>query len=149
MNPGKTAWGAYAQIAETLRQRIHSGHLIPGSPLPSESALCKEFSVVRNTIRRALAMLENEKLIETLPGKGRAVRGTLPTQYQHGRITTDLRQQIERGDLTPGDALPSDAVLVQRYQVSRGTARQALATLKAAGLIETRHGKGRYVARRP
>jgi DNA-binding GntR family transcriptional regulator len=149
VNPGQTAWGAYAQIAATLRQCIHSGQLAPGSSLPSEAALCKEFSVVRNTIRRALAILENEELIETLPGKGRAVRGASPTQYQYRRITTDLRQQIECGDLAPGDALPSDTHLAQRYQVSRGTARQALATLKAAGLIETRHGKGRYVSRRP
>ncbi|MGH3376345.1 MAG: GntR family transcriptional regulator [Actinoallomurus sp.] len=136
-------------IAEVLRQRIVGGYLAPGSPIPSEAALCKEFSVVRNTIRRALTALEDEKLIETLPGKGRVVRGALPTQYEHGRITADLRQQIECGNLAPGDVLPSEAALIERYQVSRGTARQALAALEAAGLIETRHGKGRFVLRHP
>jgi DNA-binding GntR family transcriptional regulator len=149
MSPGQTAWGAYAQIAGALRQRIADEKPAPGSPLPSEGTLCKEFSVARNTIRRALALLENEELIETLPGKGRVVRGTSPTQYKHGRITADLRQQIERGDLAPGDVLPSENALIERYQVSRWTARHALATLETGGLIKTRHGKGRFVAKRP
>jgi DNA-binding GntR family transcriptional regulator len=149
VSPRQTAWGAYAQIAEALRQRIAGGDLAPGSQLPSEAALCEEFAVVRNTVRRALAALEDDGLIETLPGKGRVVRGASPTQYEHGRITADLRQQIECGELAPGDALPSESALVERYQVARGTARQALAALEAAGLIEARHGKGRYVSRRP
>jgi DNA-binding GntR family transcriptional regulator len=149
VSPRGTAWGAYAQIAEVLRQRIASGDLAPGSLLPSEAVLCEEFAVVRNTVRRALAALEEESLIDTLPGKGRVVRGASPTRYEYGRIAADLREQIEAGELAPGDALPSEAALVERYQVARGTARQALAALEAAGLIEARHGKGRYVSRRP
>ncbi|GAB2815477.1 hypothetical protein GCM10027176_20180 [Actinoallomurus bryophytorum] len=149
MSPRQTEWGAYVQIAEALRRRIASGDLEAGSPLPSEAVLCREFAVVRNTVRRALSALEEEGLIETLPGKGRVVRGEAPTRYEYDRIAADLRNQIERGELAPGDALPSEAVLVERYQVARGTARQALAAIEAAGLIETRHGKGRYVSRRP
>src|SRR5689334_1266936 len=103
VSPRETAWGAYAQIADVLRRRIADGDLAPGSPLPSEAALCEEFAVVRNTVRRALAALEDEELIQTLPGKGRVVRGASPTQYQHGRIAADLRQQIEQGELAPGD----------------------------------------------
>lgn len=149
MSPRETAWGAYARIADVLRERIVSGDLAPGSPLPSEATLCEEFAVVRNTIRRALAALEDERLIETLPGKGRVVRGEAPSQYAYHRIAADLRAQIERGDLAPGDALPSEAALVQRYGVARGTARQALAALEAAGLVEAQHGKGRFVSGRP
>jgi DNA-binding GntR family transcriptional regulator len=149
VSPRDTAWGAYAQIAEVLRQRITSGDLAPGALLPSEAALCEEFAVVRNTARRALAALEDEGLIETLPGKGRAVRGDAPSQYEYRRIADDLRGRIERRELGPGDALPSEAALVEEYKVARGTARQALAALEATGLIEARHGKGRYVSRRP
>lgn len=149
MNPRETAWGAYAQIADVLRQRIVSGDLAAGSRLPSEAALCEEFGVVRNTIRRALAALEDEQLIETLPGKGRVVRGDVPSQYEYDKIAADLRAQIERGDLAPGEALPSESALVERYGVARGTARQALAALETAGLVEAQHGKGRFVRRRP
>ncbi|GAA4620451.1 hypothetical protein GCM10023196_004490 [Actinoallomurus vinaceus] len=149
MSPRETAWGAYAQIAEVLRQRISSGDLAPGSLMPSEAALCDEFAVVRNTVRRALAALEDDGLVETLPGKGRVVRGEAPTQYAYRRIAADLRDRIERGELATGDPLPSEAVIVETYGVARGTARQALAELEAAGLVETQHGKGRFVRRRP
>jgi DNA-binding GntR family transcriptional regulator len=149
VSPRSTAWGAYAQIADVLRGRIASGDLAPGALLPSEAALCEEFAVVRNTVRRALAALEAEELIKTLPGKGRVVRGGAPTQYEYRRIATDLRRQIESGELPPGNVLPSEAAIVETYGVARGTARQALADLETAGLIETRHGKGRFVRRRP
>jgi len=148
----RTARGTWAHIADALRQRIAAGDPPPGSLLPSEAALCGEYGVVRNTVRRALAALENEGLIETLPGRGRIVRagdepqssgkGTLP---QYRRIATELRTAIERGELRPGDALPSEAALMERYTVSRGTARQALADLEGAGLVESQHGRGRYV----
>jgi DNA-binding GntR family transcriptional regulator len=117
--------------------------------LPSEAALCEEFAVVRNTVRRALTALEEEGLIVTLPAKGRMVRGEAPTQYVYRKIAADLRRRIESGELRPGDALPSEAALVERYGVARGTARQALGDLETAGLVETRHGKGRFVRRRP
>lgn len=157
MSPRSTAWGAYAQIAETLRERLASGDFPPGSRLPSEAALCTEFSVARNTLRRALAALEEDGLIEVLPGMGRVVRdperppgsehqGTLP---QYRRIANELRERIESGELAPGDALPSEAAIVRTYGVSRSTARQALADLVGAGLAESQHGKGRFVRGRP
>jgi DNA-binding GntR family transcriptional regulator len=149
---GRTAWGSYARIADALRQRLADGDPPPGELMPSESALCQEYGVVRNTVRRALAALEAEGLIETLPGRGRIVRppgepptapGGTPPQYR--RIANELRASIEHGDLRPGDALPSEAALMERYSVSRGTARQALADLEGAGLVESQHGRGRFV----
>jgi GntR family transcriptional regulator len=77
------------------------------------------------------------------------VRGEAPTQYEYRRIAAELRKRIEGGDLTVGDALPSEAAIVEKYGVARGTARQALAALERDGLIEARHGKGRFVRRRP
>jgi DNA-binding GntR family transcriptional regulator len=145
----RTAWGVYAQIADALRARIADGEFAPNSLMPSESALCEEFVVVRATVRRALAVLESEALIETLPGKGRVVCGDAPTQYKYRRIAEDLRRQIESGELEPGDVLPSEAMLVEGYGVARGTVRQAFADLSRNNLIETRHGKGRLVLRRP
>lgn len=149
MNARRTAWGVYAQIADVLRARIAGGELAPNALMPSESALCEEFTVVRGTVRRALAVLASEGLVETLPGKGRVVCGEAPTQYEYRRIADDLRRQIETGELRPDDALPSEATLVERYGVARGTVRQAFTDLSRTGLIETHHGKGRLVRRRP
>jgi DNA-binding GntR family transcriptional regulator len=41
--------------------------------------------------------------------------------------------------------LPSESALAQQYGVARGTARHALAELEGSGLIESVHGKGRFV----
>lgn len=152
MSSRSTAWGAYGGIADAIRQRITSGELASGALLPSEHALSAEFDVARNTVRRALAELETEGLITTLPGRGRVVRsdaGSLADASanvpQYRRIAAELRAQIERGELGPGDALPSEATLMERHGVSRGTARQALGALEGAGLVESKHGKGRFV----
>lgn len=139
----------YPQIADALRARIAEGDLAPGDLMPSEAALCEEFAVARTTVRRALAALEREALIQALPGKGRAVCGDIPAQYAYRRIANDLRRRIENGEFRAGDILPSEAALVERYGVARGTARQAFADLVKAGLIDTRPGKGRFVRRRP
>jgi DNA-binding GntR family transcriptional regulator len=135
-------------VADTLRAKIANGELKPGSLLPSESALCAEYGMARNTIRRALEQLAADGLIETMPGRGRVVSSpgehaeTVP-RYQ--KIAVDLRRLVESGELGPGDALPSEAALSEQYGVSRGTARHALAELEGAGLVDAVHGKGRYV----
>ena len=146
----ETPWAAYVKIADELRARI--GELPPGSALPSEALLGNEFHVVRNTIRRALAILEDEGLIQTMPGKGRVVRPAPGTAGGHGlaapvyrRIVSDLRASIDSGELAPRAQVPSESALMATYGVSRGTARQALTVLEAEGLVYARHGKGRFV----
>jgi DNA-binding GntR family transcriptional regulator len=152
VSPRTTAWGAYKTITESLRARITGGEFAPGDPLPSESALCAEFHVTRNTLRRALAQLAAEGLIAVRPGRGRVVAAaedaTDHTRPEYRRLAADLRALIESGDLGPGDALPSESTLARQYAVSRGTARHALAELEGAGLVESMHGKGRFVRQR-
>ncbi|MBB4934607.1 DNA-binding GntR family transcriptional regulator [Lipingzhangella halophila] len=153
MSPRATPWGTYNQIAETLRQRITSGTLAPGALVPSEAALGEEFGVARSTVRRALAALESDRLIQALPGTGRVVcdpdeagAGNSPGhQPQYRRIAAELRDRINRGDLSAGDPLPSESALVHTYGVSRSTARQALSDLEGSGLVVSVHGKGRFV----
>lgn len=60
-------------------------------------------------------------------------------------LVTDLRSEIERGTFTPGDRLPSEAQLTDRYSVSRTVVREAIATLRADGLVEPRQGAGVFV----
>ncbi|WP_367025722.1 phosphonate metabolism transcriptional regulator PhnF [Methylococcus sp. ANG] len=49
----------------------------------------------------------------------------------------------------PGDLLPSEKELAERFAVNRHTVRRALDELIAAGLVERRHGKGTFVLDRP
>ena len=62
-------------------------------------------------------------------------------EARHVLLARELREQIERGDLAVGTSLPSESVLCERYGVSRGPVRQALATLGSEGLIEVSRGK--------
>lgn len=51
------------------------------------------------------------------------------------RIAAELRDQIARGELAPGDKLPTEPQLMDRYTVSRNTVRLAVAQLVNAGLV--------------
>ncbi|MEU8521903.1 GntR family transcriptional regulator [Streptomyces sp. NBC_01216] len=65
------------------------------------------------------------------------------------QIADDLVQQIKEQILAPGEQVPSESGLMKKYATSQGTVRKAFAELRATGLIETRHGKGSFVKRRP
>ncbi|MFW5941344.1 MAG: GntR family transcriptional regulator [Chloroflexota bacterium] len=57
-----------------------------------------------------------------------------------------LRRRIRSGVLKPGDMLPSEMSLMERYDVSRATVRQALKELDSDGLIVRERGRGTFVA---
>lgn len=67
----------------------------------------------------------------------------LPFYHQLYEI---LRNNIVRGEWKPGDVLPSESELIERYQVSRITVRQALEALVNDGLIYRQRGRGTFVA---
>ncbi|MEM7347185.1 MAG: GntR family transcriptional regulator [Chloroflexota bacterium] len=67
----------------------------------------------------------------------------LPVYVQ---IAEMLHEQIEAGELAPGDRLSSERDLSQQLQVNRLTVRRALQVLETRGLINRRHGDGTYVA---
>ncbi|MCK1798043.1 GntR family transcriptional regulator [Streptomyces sp. XM4193] len=66
----------------------------------------------------------------------------------HTRIAADLRGRIHDRELTPGDLLPSESELQERFSVSRSVVRQALATLESEGLVRRARGRGTVVAPR-
>jgi GntR family transcriptional regulator len=57
-----------------------------------------------------------------------------------------LRGNISRGEWRPGDMIPPESELVERYQVSRTTVRQVLDMLVNEGLIYREQGRGTFVA---
>ncbi|MCS0638738.1 GntR family transcriptional regulator [Streptomyces sp. LP05-1] len=65
------------------------------------------------------------------------------------QIADDLAAQIRSGVLAPGDSVPSEAELMDRYKVASGTVRKAVAELRTTQLIETHHGRGSFVRSRP
>lgn len=65
------------------------------------------------------------------------------------QIAGVLRDAIERGELAPGDRLPSESELMRRFNVAQGTVRNALGLLRGEGLVVAEHGRGVYVRTRP
>jgi GntR family transcriptional regulator len=68
-------------------------------------------------------------------------------QTRYREIEQYLRTLVEGAG--PGDPLPSEAELCERFSVSRMTVRQALQELTNDGLVERRRGQGTFVAHRP
>jgi hypothetical protein len=62
------------QVTATMRARIAAGTYPPGSRLPSARTLSQELGVATRTVRKALAPLAAEGLIETRPGWGTFIR---------------------------------------------------------------------------
>ncbi|WP_245422781.1 FadR/GntR family transcriptional regulator [Neorhizobium huautlense] len=60
-------------------------------------------------------------------------------------IGEQLRNAITVGELKPGDKLASESGLTDQYKVSRTVIREAIASLRADGLVEVRHGVGVFV----
>lgn len=86
----------YHAIAGELRARIERGQYEPGSRLPAEDALAREFTVSRQTVNKALLRLRAEGLIRVERGVGTTVR-ELPMLESH-RITRQQAQRREAGN---------------------------------------------------
>ena len=65
------------------------------------------------------------------------------------QIADDLRRSITSGEYGPGDRLPSESALIERFGVARMTVRSALGILAAEGLTVAEHGRGVFVRQQP
>jgi GntR family transcriptional regulator len=75
----KSGKPVYLQLVDQVRAAVASGAAQPGEPLPSIRPLAEELRVNRNTVAKAYSELENQRIIETVAGKGCFVRaGTSP-----------------------------------------------------------------------
>lgn len=104
----------YAQLAELLRRRIGEGAWGQGDRIPSQGELAEQFHVARVTVRQAIALLEQEGLLESRRGRGTFVLAATGSGRRMS-VQTTLRRVVDmlRGDepqllnLTEGAALPT------------------------------------------
>ncbi|MFE7394394.1 GntR family transcriptional regulator [Streptomyces sp. NPDC057582] len=83
-------------IAADLRTQISTGNLKAGKRLPSETPLAAHYKVSTPTLRNALALLQAERLIEKVHGKGNFIRSPLHriTYAGGGRTPFDPTLQV-------------------------------------------------------
>ena len=88
----------YIQIGELLHREIAAGHWLPGERLPVESELAANLGVAVGTLRKALAKLEKDGLLERRQGSGTYVK-----RAPSGRAI----YQFFRLELPEGGGVPS------------------------------------------
>lgn len=132
--PFETAPPKYARVLSELQKRISEGAYEPGSLLPSEDQLTKEFGVSRTTVIRAVQILKQEGWVDSQQGTGRFVRGrpaSVGQKVRPGRqaIETDEGANgrlVEVGHVIAPDVVAAtlnlkknEAVLLRRLLVER------------------------------
>jgi GntR family transcriptional regulator len=60
----------YLQVADSIKQLIVKRHWLPGEALPSEFRLAEEFNVSQGTVRKALNLLTDNKIVTRRQGVG-------------------------------------------------------------------------------
>jgi GntR family transcriptional regulator, transcriptional repressor for pyruvate dehydrogenase complex len=78
------------------------------------------------------------------PG-GMAVYKLVRTSRLYEQIVQQIEESILKGDLKPGDQLPAERELAQRFGVSRTAVREAVKALREKGLVEAYSGRGTFI----
>ena len=60
------------------------------------------------------------------------------------QLEEEILHQIESGEIKPGDKLPSESEMMQKYNIGRPTVRMALSQLVNKGYLEKKHGMGTF-----
>src|SRR6266699_1987594 len=112
----------YAQIVSTIQRRIQTGEYPPGSMLPSETQLIREFGVSRPTVVRALQVLQSQRWIDREHGRGSYVRNRpVAGQARPGRVILDGAATADEGVLLQVGREPAPAAVAALLQTPAGT----------------------------
>jgi GntR family transcriptional regulator len=136
----RSNWPLYLQIADDLREQILSETLRPGQRLPSEHSLMEAYGAARQTVRKAIAELKSEGLLDSEQGRGVFVRSRAAIV----RSADELLSAARWGSGSPSDrsADAADGDPMVEVKVT-----QAPASVDVAARLGERKGK-RVLVRR-
>lgn len=69
----------------------------------------------------------------------------MPSSTLYTKVEETIAAEIAQGEYRPGDQLPTEDELLERFEVSRITVRRAIQNLVLRGLLEIRRGRGTFV----
>lgn len=96
----------YLQIAELLARQIKAGYWRQGERLPTEAELARTLNVAVGTLRKSLALLEEQSVLERIQGSGTYVKKVAGTRQIY---------ELFRLELSTGPGLPTAQIVdVQR-----------------------------------
>jgi DNA-binding transcriptional regulator YhcF (GntR family) len=93
----KSGKPVYLQLVDQVKSAAASGAMLAGEPLPSIRPLAELLRVNRNTVAKAYAELESQRVIETVAGKGCFIRETSSPFRKDARIkllTEEMDQAV-------------------------------------------------------
>ena len=100
----------YRQLADIIRSNIRSGKLAPGATLPSAKTYAQQYGIGIDAVRDALALLQSEGLIVTVPRVGSHVRPDVAevalTLGPGARIRARMPSPEERRELQLSQGIP-------------------------------------------
>src|SRR5882757_2484915 len=115
----------YLQLRDALADRIASGEWKPTSAIPNESDLAREFGVSAGTMRKALDMMEAERLLTRRQGRGTFVNDQssdeLAARFSNIRGPDGQRMcgQVKSAEITEGPANAAECVRLRLHAEDR------------------------------
>jgi GntR family transcriptional regulator len=115
----------YAQLESILASEIAAGALAPGSRLPNEEDLVKQYAVSRTTVRQTVQNLVRRGLVEIRRGKGTFVLQPKITQEltQLSGFVEDMQSLGRRASarLLDKQTIPADESVARQLAIRPGT----------------------------
>lgn len=78
--------------------------------------------------------------MDQTPAQARFAYSPVQTRRAFEEVAIQIRDQLSKGALKPGDRLPSERELAEQFGLSRNTVREALRSLEMSGILEFRKG---------
>jgi GntR family transcriptional regulator len=103
----------YLQVRDALAARIAMGEWKPNTAIPNEGDLAREFGVSSGTMRKALDLMEGERLLTRRQGRG---------TFVNDQASDELAERFSNIRTADGERVAADVHLLQ---VSQGPANQA------------------------
>lgn len=112
----------YRQLLYILRDRIQSGDLPPGLPLPTEELLSQMYGISRGTVRKAMAQLEAERLVRIEQGVGSFANSPSPTavpfRFEDRRSWFQESEHEYTYELLSKEVIPAPMDVAERLSLS-------------------------------
>lgn len=114
----------YFVLSQHLRQQIVNGELRPETQLPTEEALAKTFTVSRGTVRKAIDLLESQRLVRREQGRGTFVADPIKDRlvgFSLSNFAQEMQQQRRPStQVLRQEVVPASAEVAARLDVAVG-----------------------------
>jgi GntR family transcriptional regulator/MocR family aminotransferase len=148
--------GLRAGLERALRDSIHDGHLVPGTPLPSSRTLARDLGVARGTVSQAYDQLVAEGYLASQPRSGirvadQAAPPSSTSPAEPSPFAKLYRPPVPGVDLRPGrpdlSMFPRRQWLAATRQVLQSSPNSAFGQADWAGCGELREALAGYLGR--